>query len=390
MTTTSATTQPLFNPERVHAALEAADVDALVGNTKRNFYYLSGFDSLDYLIEPEVTHFAVVFRDTSLPAVVTLPMSERMELLGNPVWVPKKIFTGRFYIHEEVESSYQQAPSSHEALADALVEAGLSRGRVGMELDAVTANVKDWLRERLPNAEFVDAAPVFQRLRMIKTREEIRRIRIACQGTEQAMEAALSVVKPGMTEREVSGIVKRELVARDLEPLYAQVGTGESAGLNGPSDRVIARDDVVRLDVAGVYRNYVSDLGRGCVAGDATPLQRTYYEVARAALEAGIGAVKVGSPLSSIYAHAMAVWRHAGYPQVLRHHVGHSIGLQAHEPAMIKQDAATEVEVGMVLAIEVPCYVYGIGGFAPEDVVVVHADRVERVTRAPEALPQAG
>jgi Xaa-Pro dipeptidase len=390
MTMTSATTQPLFDPDRVHTALEDADIDALVGNTKRNFYYLSGFDSLDYLIEPEVTHFAAVFRDPSQPAVVTLPMSERMELLGNPVWVPKKIFTGRFYIHEEVENSYQEAPSAHEALADALVEAGLSGGKIGMELDAVTASVKSWLRERLPKAEFVDAAPVFQRLRMIKTTEEIRRIRIACQGTEQAMEAARSALKPGMSEREVSHVVKCELTARDLDPLYAQVGTGESAGLNGPSDRVIARDDVVRLDVAGIYRNYVSDLGRGCVAGDATPQQRAYYEVAWAALEAGITAVKVGAPLSSIYDHAMAVWHDAGYPQVLRHHVGHSIGLQAHEPAMIKQDTATEVEVGMVLAIEVPCYVYGVGGFAPEDVVVVHADRVERVTQAPEVLPQAG
>jgi Xaa-Pro dipeptidase len=390
MTMTSATIQPLFDPHKVHTALEDADLDALVGNTKRNFYYLSGFDSLDYLIEPEVTHFAVVFRDMSAPAVVTLPMSERMDLLGNPVWVPKRIFTGQFYIHEEVPESCQHAPSSREALADALLEAGLSRGTVGIESDAVSAGTKSWLRDRLPNVDFVDASPIFQRLRMIKTPEEIRRIRIACQRTEQAMEAALALVKPGMTERDVSWAVKRELTARELDPLYAQVGTQESAGLNGPSDRVIGRDDVVRLDVAGAYHNYVSDLGRGCVAGEVTPLQQTYYEVARAALEAGIGAVKIGSPLSSIYADAMAVWRNAGYPQVLRHHVGHSIGLQAHEPAMIKEDAATEVEAGMVLAIEVPCYAYGVGGFAPEDVVVVHADHVERVTEAPAALPQAG
>lgn len=54
---------------------------------------------------------------------------------------------------------------------------------------------------------------------------------------------------------------------------------------------------------------------------------------------------------------------------------------------MIRPGTQTPVEPGMVLAVEVPCYIYREGGFAPEDNLVVTPDGNELFTNAPAELP---
>lgn len=222
---------------------------------------------------------------------------------------------------------------------------------------------------------------------MVKTPEEIRRIRVACEATERAIDAAVPRVRPGMTERDVAQLIATEMVARGVEVLYVQVASPAVAGLGGPSDRVIEKGDVVRTDVAAAYMGYHSDLGRGFAVGSATDGQKEYYRIAREALQAGIDAVRVGSPAEAVFSAAMSAWERSGHPEVRRHHVGHGLGLQAHEGPMLKPGIRTPIRPNMVLAVEVPCYIFEQGGFAPEDNLVVRAEGLEVLTQAPLELP---
>jgi Xaa-Pro dipeptidase len=380
--------EQLFSEHRLGVAMAESDLDALVAHSSRNYFYLSGFTSLDYTIEPESASFAVFPRGGSSP-VLTIPRSEQMTLLAEPVRSREILLTGSFHVEGYEPPFTSGAPTPREALVEALRNIGADRGRIGVESELFPTKMDKWLREQLPDAELVDASEILRNLRMVKTPEEVSRIRRACVATDAAITDAIPAVRPGMTERAVARLIARRLVDHEVNPVYVQVATGAAAGLCGPSDRIVAEGDVIRADVAATVRGYHSDLGRSFAIGQPTKRQLDLYRAARHALDVAIDAVVAGATVASVFEAGLSAWHDAGYPQVRRHHIGHGIGLQAHEAPMIAPDSTTVLTPAMVLAVEVPYYVFGVGGFAPEDIVVVQEDGRERFTVAPAELPIA-
>ncbi|MGI8854480.1 MAG: M24 family metallopeptidase [Thermomicrobiales bacterium] len=381
---------PLFAPERLFAAMDAADCDAVVAHTRRNYFYLSSVDILDYAIDPDTANFVLVPRDSAQPAMMTIPMSEALQLRDVPTWITHRILCGRFYVKNGPDLGSVQVPDAWEGLIEALRSGGFSERRVGFEMEHMPVTLYRRLIEAFPRLQIVDASPLFRHVRKVKTAEEIRRIRIACAITEQAIADVIPHVRPGYTDMDVSQAIGANIAAHGAEVLYVQVGTDATAGLGLPAGRRLDTGDVVRLDVAGIYQGYTSDLGRGFAIGTATVEQQRLYRVAYQALQAGITAVRSGCSIGDVFHAAMSEWAGAGFPEVRRHHVGHGVGLQAHEPPLIKPDADEATIPGMVLAVEVPCYIYRVGGFAPEDILVVGETDNTQFTSAPSELPVVG
>lgn len=383
--------EPVVDLDRARGLMQESSLDAIVAYSPRNLFYLSGFMSFDYLIEPEASAFAILPTRPDAPAIVTVPMSERYVLDEFPAWPPKKLFFGSYYIKGAPERG-EAFPSAFEALRSALRDCGVAQGNVGFELDLLPVNLHRRITEAFPRMRVADASLLFRRLRTIKTTEEINRVRTATQITERAIDDAFGRVRAGMTEKQIACGISDGLIRRGAEPVYVQLGVGERGafGISYPTDRAVREGDLIRTDVAARYGHYHSDLGRCCVVGEPTQEQRAYYQVAYDALRAAIDAVVVGRPFKEVFAAAMSVPLNAGYRDFRRHHVGHGIGLQAHEWPFLREDNAEAVAPGMVLAIEVPYYVYGLGGFSPEDVLVVRERAIELFSHAPERLPAVG
>jgi Xaa-Pro aminopeptidase len=73
--------------------------------------------------------------------------------------------------------------------------------------------------------------------------------------------------------------------------------------------------------------------------------------------------------------------------------VGHGLGLTGvgYEMPLIGPKDTTPLEPGMVLCLETPYYVLGLGGLQPEDMVVITASGCERLNPAcPLEIPEAG
>jgi Xaa-Pro aminopeptidase len=382
------TRKPLFDSRRLAAALVQAQADVLVAHSARNYLYLSSFASLDYVIEPEAMNFVVAYRDGSLPLTATVPRSELMALLTEPTSAERVLLTGSFYVHNFAGFGLPAASSSREGLRLALADVPAG-ARMAVELELLPADTYLWLREQLPKIELIDGSELLRELRQIKTAEEIERIKVAATATDAAIGAAIPNVAAGMSEHEVAGLIAAELVARGVEPVYVQIATGAAAGLCGPTHRIVQTGDVIRADVAATFRGYHSDLGRGFAVGEPSPRATELYRAARAALEAAIEVVAAGASAADVFHAGLEAWHRAGHNAVQRHHVGHGVGLQAHESPMLTAGSKALLEDGMVLAIEVPYYVYGEGGFAPEDMVVVTDSGCERLTYAPAELPIA-
>jgi Xaa-Pro aminopeptidase len=390
MAVSSNSPAPLFDMERMAAAMDRAGLAAVVSHSQRNFYYLSGFRSLDYVIEPEAANYIVLPRDPSRPAFVTIPSSERLAVEDEPIWVPRKVFCGNFFVHQSPPQDGLTARSTFDGLVLAVQEGGLAECRVGFELELMPVAVFQGLRSALPRMEIADASPLLRLVRMVKTQEELRRLRTVCEITEQAINESIPQVRPGMRDYDLAEVVAGAIVARGAEVLYVQVALPGAAGLGLPVGRKFENGQVVRLDVAAICQQYNSDLGRGFVLGDATPEQKDTYRAAIHALQAGIDAVRAGCQAKDIFNTAMAAWSTQGYSHVRRHHVGHGLGLQAHEAPLLKPTVDEVIQPNMVLAIEVPYYIYGHGGFAPEDALIVGADSNTRLTHVPSELPVVG
>lgn len=383
-------TRPLMDIARARAQLAEADLDAIVANSMRNIFYMTGFPIFDALIEPEASAFAVLRTSgMDLPSV-TVAVSERYYGKDFPLFA-REVYYANYYV-KNAPALDKVAGSAFDALIDMITAAAGANGRVGFELDQLPVTLHQRIAKALPNLTMVDAAPIFRELRMIKTEEEVDRVRRAVQLTEQSIDEAFVRIRVGTSENEIARWINEGIIARGGDPLYVTLGiAGRGAyGVNYPTDRKVTKGEVVRADVAARYGHYHSDLGRCCVVGPASAEQTEYYRVGYEGLRAGIESIKAGQPIGEVFDAALKVPHTTGHPEFKRHHIGHGIGLQAHEWPFLKPGVRDPIRTGMVLAVEVPYYVYDLGGFSPEDILVVRDDTIDVFSSAPKELPVVG
>ncbi len=142
--------------------------------------------------------------------------------------------------------------------------------------------IKD-LQRRYPLHQYRRAAKLTHQLRAIKSPEEIRLLRRACDITGNAFRRVLDFVKPGVWEYEIEAEILHEFVKSGSRgPAYTSIiGSGESATILHyiSNDRQCQDGDVLLLDFGAEYANYNADLTRSIpVNGTFTPRQRQVYE----------------------------------------------------------------------------------------------------------------
>ena len=141
-----------------------------------------------------------------------------------------------------------------------------------------------WCREAFPLHQYHNAAPLLNKLRAIKSPEEIALIRRACEITHSAFIDACRVIRPGMYEYEIEAEYARTIIrngARGFayEPIIA---SGESSCVLHyiANDRKCNAGEVILMDVGASYANYNSDMTRTVpVNGRFTTRQREVYNV---------------------------------------------------------------------------------------------------------------
>jgi Xaa-Pro aminopeptidase len=269
---------------------------------------------------------------------------------------------------------------------------GLDRGRLGIELGfgqriGMNQEQLDELVSLLPDAEFVDATPLMETVRMLKSAEEIRRLERAAAISLAGIEQGWKALRTGMTERDVVGAMASAMFAEGAEvgPKGVQLGimAGERWRLSNavPSSYVLKQDDLILVDGGASYRGYVCDLIRQAKLGPLTAEQERWFTAALASLDGAVAAIRPGVRAHEVYDAALAVLDEHGLAEFNRMNiVGHGIGADIHElPWLGERDkvysASTRLREGMVLSVEPgllpPADVPVVGHFILEEVVVV-------------------
>lgn len=244
---------------------------------------------------------------------------------------------------------------------------------------------RDHPRARLANA-FEEVALG----RMVKSRYEIEKMRIAADATSLAIRAAAAEIAAGTDERSIQGVFEstcRDLGAQSI-PFTPIVKSGPNslwpwrilAAHYDRRNRPFEAGDLVILDVGCEIDGYVSDVGRTFpVGGSFTEVQREKLELSTAAADAIIAAIRPGVTFAELTKIAYdAIPDHEERYMQTGSFFGHHIGLAAGDPAL----PGEPLTPGMVFTVEPWYYNHdeGIAVFV-EDVVLVTEDGVEVLTR---------
>ena len=235
------------------------------------------------------------------------------------------------------------------------------------------------LAAALPGWKLVDAAPVTERLRVIKAPEEIALLRRAIAITQDAIAATFAQLAVGASELEVARVLSQEMQRRGA-PGGGLVQFGPSSALphGGPAGPTLERETVVLIDCGCRVAGYTSDITRTIWFGSSPSAEfRKVFNVLHDAQTAAMDLGRPGTPCQQMDRAARQVITAAGYGSFFTHRLGHGLGMDGHEPAYLVEGNMTPLEPGMVFTIEPGIYQLGKFGVRIEDDCVMTDRGVE-------------
>ncbi|WP_297954717.1 aminopeptidase P family protein [uncultured Desulfobulbus sp.] len=216
---------------------------------------------------------------------------------------------------------------------------------------------------------------LIEAMREVKSADELELLRASTRLNETVFQSVYATIEPGMTEREIA--LALELTMREMGaegpsfPTIVAFGTNAARPHAVPTDRELQAGDLVLIDMGLIHRGYCSDMTRTFVAGrpDRTYIDR--HRVVRAAMQAGIGAIRAGVTGAEVDRVARQVIADAGYGDHFGHSLGHGVGLAVHEAPRLSRTNRKKLRAGMVVTVEPGIYLPEWGGIRLENMVVV-------------------
>jgi Xaa-Pro aminopeptidase len=251
------------------------------------------------------------------------------------------------------------------------VLAGFPVGALGIEAHALT--VKDAERVAgLTRSRMVPAGDHVERLRVVKSPEEVSAIRAAAELAQDALDEVLPTIRTGQQEREIGAALEAALRRRGSEwhPFPTIVASGPRSALPHArtSGRTVGRGDWLLLDFGAQVDGYCADLTRTVVVGaPADERQRAMYELVRCAQRRALEQLRPGMTGREGDALAREVIVGRGFGEAFGHSLGHGLGLEVHEAPRLAPTSDAPVPQGAVVTVEPGVYFPGWGGVRLED-----------------------
>ena len=261
---------------------------------------------------------------------------------------------------------------------------------VAIEDDSLSAAEYKRLTSLAPNREFVMSASKIRSMRMVKTPDELDKIRKAEEIGCKAFEHILGYIKPGVLERDIALEIEyfmKKLGASGLSfDTIAISGARTSLPHGVPTDKKVEKGDFVTMDFGCVLDGYCSDMTRTVVVGKTSEEQKKIYNIVKTAQQIGLDTIRSGVKCADCDKAARDYIADCGYGQYFRHSLGHGVGLLVHELPNLSPRSEFTLEENMVVSCEPGIYIPSFGGVRIEDLVAVTKDGCENLTRVTKEL----
>ena len=361
-----------FDADRLDRLMDEPGIDVLVVTSKHNVQYLLGghraffFESMDAMGLSRYLPVLVYPKGGRQKAGYFGHRMEGFQKENDPFWVP------------ESQTNSSGTIDAMQKAIDYLRKLGLKPRRIGAELSFLPVDAGTALRNAFSGSEIVDALFVLERLRAVKSPDELRKLRIASERVIESMLAVIANHGPGASKRELTETLRREETDRGLVFDYCLITAGSSLN-RAPSEQKWNRGDILSLDSGGNYHGYIGDLCRMAIHGDPDPeledLLAEIEQIQRAAMKP----IKAGIAGGAIYAAAEPLVQKSKHHNHM-HFLAHGMGLVSHEAPRLTAtgpvpydayDASRPLEARMVVSVETTLQHPQRGFIKLEDTVAV-------------------
>lgn len=360
-----------YNKKRANEILEMHKIDVLIATTPVNVFYTTGIPTLHvapnpilYVLYNQYPYISLVRKDGEESLIMWIVYSSVKKFS----WVSD--FTGIISPKAALENT-----------AEKIKKWGLAEKTIGLET-LMPRYQSEFLKNTFPKAKFVDGDKAFLDMRLIKSKEEVDRIKKSTQISEKAIQNAIDAIKEGITDNELLQIARRTIVDEGAEGWdHLTLGIGPSDPEAPGVGTAVKPGDVTRLDIGSVWKGYVSDISREVVVGEVPQAAKETIDILIEVQEYCIDHIKPGVNPKDVYDGAVNLFK----SRVKRGScmiTGHSIGLECEEAHIFSPMSCLNVlfQENMVLDIESWQNVRGQGMVGIEDCYRVTSTGCERLS----------
>ncbi len=367
--------------ERMHQQ----GIDLLFVSQPANMNYLTGYDAWSFYVHQCV--------------LVSLDAKE-------PVWIGRGMdgngarlttFLAEENIHEWPDQ-YVHSAEHHpvETMVEVIKARGWDRKRIGVEMDQFyfTHRVYRELERGLPHAQFVDADTLVNRVRLVKSEQEIEFMRRAGKIARRVMDAAVESIAVGARECDAAAAIAyaeysgTEEYGGDYPAIVPLMMAGEATKTPHLtwSDKRYQPDEAVLLELAGVYKRYHCPIARTMFLGSDPPqIMRDTAKVVIEGLQETLAFIRPGVTAEQLE----ECWRKAiAHSTIVKEsRLGYSIGVNyppdwGEQTVSLRPGDTTELTPNMTLHL-IPGIWYDDVGFEIDASVRVTEDGIEHLFEYP-------
>ncbi|MEM2974141.1 MAG: Xaa-Pro peptidase family protein [Candidatus Micrarchaeia archaeon] len=253
--------------------------------------------------------------------------------------------------------------------------------RIGLNFSRISVNNLKLVKRILNKIRIVDISKNLVTIRRTKTKEEAKNIYKACRIASKVMREVPNIIRPGMKERNIAAEIDKKLRLYGADeiafPTIVVAGRNSSNPHYTAGDNKIKKGDLIIVDFGCKINNYCSDITRTFIIGKPSCKQAEMLDTCKKMQEEIVALLKPGTDFENLQKRANNICEKK-YGKLL-HMVGHSIGIEVHDPL----GDTKKLEEGEVLAIEPAIYLENIGGVRIEDNFIITSSGCKRLTKGP-------
>jgi Xaa-Pro aminopeptidase len=375
----------------VRALMKDQGLDALVVRAPDNILYLTNYWCMK-------GYDAVVFPREGEPTLIAIEPQ-----LAD---AQRNSWTQDIHLFKSYDER-DPRPPQYRALAialDVLKKRGLTE-KVAVELNMGTQSADRMVGEpttptqnyfdafRKVAGQVVDATPLLNEARAIKTSQEIERMRLANELAALAMDYTREHMRPGMKESEVGGMYEGFVHGLgvgykgqvEMARAFTLVWSGKGiATFTATGDRPIQKNEPTLFEIWVCADGYWTDLTKNACPGELTSEYHKLLDLLLEVFNEAVGYSRDGASFPELDRLIRARIAEGGYPGQPSHPICHGVGARAHEPPYAHQAGSGTIRKGMVLAIEPGIYWPGGGGLRLEDDFLITDSGNEKLCTYPD------
>ena len=367
---------------KLRQLMEKNQVDAIIITSPSNFRYFTGLDSY-------------FWESPTRPWFVLIP------LLKDPIAIVPSIGLSsleKTWIDNIITwNSPNPEDEGISTVLNTIHTLKIQKGNIGFELGKesfLRMKINDFrkLENQLQNFSIIDSSPLLWELRLIKSQNEIDKIKDIITIASKTFDNLASKISLGMSEIEIANIFKKDIIDNGGDhTLYLACTSGNNGYdqiICDPTDKKTSNGDVLVMDTGSTKDGYFCDFNRNYGFGEIDTKTKDCYRLLWQATESAITIAKPGVSCSDINDEMLKVLNEFKKSKNSVGRMGHGLGLQMTEPPSIMKNDKTILEKNMIITLE-PSMEHNTGKMIvhEENILITENGCELLTTRTPKSLP---